>query len=99
MSGLIYTQTTTINSHTKQKHNTDIVAHTPRQIFDTDKPLNAVCMSPMRVNRNSAVPSDRATKVPLLEGSFSPVTLVVKAVPPLMLTLLLCPTHSLSLLY
>ena len=71
----------------------------PRQIFDTDKPLNAVCMSPMRVKTNSAVPSDRATKVPLLEGSLPPVTLVVKAVPPLMLTLLLCPTQRSSLLY
>ena len=62
----------------------------PAQILVTDNPLNTVCWcSPTRVNRNSVVPSDLATKVPVAEGSLPLVMLVEKIDPPLMLKKLL----------
>merc|ERR1712150_98712 len=63
------------------------------QLLDTDNPLNAVCMSPMRVKSNLAVPSEPATKVPVFVGSLVFVIFVMKAVPPLTLTLLSCPAQ------
>ena len=62
----------------------------PAQILETVNPLNTVCvLSALRANRNKAVPSDLATKVPVEEGSVPPVTLVEKLGLPLMLNELL----------